>query len=449
METLQFQELIQNRLGLYFGAGKETDLERHVKSAMTEAKITDTRLYFSRLYNETEDSDLWLQLARYLTVGETYFFRDSAQMDALRNHILPRLIQQRRNEHYPTLRLWSAGCSSGEEPYSLAILLRQLLPDIAQWNIIILGTDINLESLAYASKGIYTKNSFRNETPADLRDSYFRPAEKGGYEILPEIRRMVRFNYLNLVSDLYPAASNFTNNLDLIICRNVTIYFQPETTTRIVEKFYRGLLPDGWLVVGHSEPMARIYQGFGARNFQGAVVYQKENQASLPPKLSEPAPIFSSPPISAEPLPTFKNHSEKPVASAREYYEKGKACADQMKWSEAHTWLTRALTMNPLFIEAHYIRALVYMHEGDYDAAIEGLERTLYIDRNFILAYFNIGLIQRQRNNLKEARRAWRIADELLQRLSPDIVLPYSDGMAAGYVMSLLKTYLSEGEQHV
>ena len=177
-----------------------------------------------RLYKQLEqsrtDSPLWDRVISGLTVGETYFMRDSAQFAALRQDILPELIRRRQKER--RLRIWSAGCASGEEPYSLAMVLSELIPDWERWSVLILGTDINKQSLARARQGLYKKWSFRQCDPG-VSGRYFTPQEQR-FQIKPDIARRVSFAYLNLAEDTYPSLITNTCAMDLILCRNVAIY---------------------------------------------------------------------------------------------------------------------------------------------------------------------------------------------------------------------------------
>lgn len=464
-EYALFRDLLIDRIGLYFGEKKRRDLAIHLAAAMKQAAILEPKTYYAKLYIEPLDSALWTNLINRLTVDETYFFRNPAHFTALQKHILPCLIQRRRESGHLVLRLWSAGCATGEEPYSLAVTLLELLPDVDAWSIMILATDINSESLAYAAKGVYGQRSFRNDTPPNLRDRYFRPNGQG-LELLPEVRRMVHFAYLNLVEATYPSAASFTLGVDLIMCRNVTIYFDQATTRQVVGRFHGALADDGWLIVGYSEPLAANYRGFQPCNLDKAVVYQKASMlAALASTSSSPhhhssgtthtstsdQPRHAAMPIS---LQTFGPPSEsarqveaqRPVTqpsaidetSAQSCYEAGKSFADRMQWVEAHEWLARALAHEPLLLEAHFTRALVYERQGDDQAALEALKRTLYIDRDFVLGHFALGVLHHRLGHTGEALRAWRIAQGLLQRIPPDEPLHLGEGLTAGRLSPVL-----------
>ena len=266
--------LIASRTGLVLSSHQFSDISRILDELATSAGVTQPDDLLAFLLVQPETHPLWQRIVHTITVGETYFFRNKPQFDALRSHVLPGLIDARRQSGNKHLRLWSAGSATGEEPYSLAILLRELLPDIETWSISILATDINEEYLAQARRGIFRPRSFRSETPAGLREAWFTD-ELEGVRLKPAVRNMVIFKSLNLVSDVYPAMDNNTTYMDLILCRNVTIYFDRETTRQIAMRFQQALNPGGWLVVGHSEPQAELYQGFISRNFTDTVLYQK------------------------------------------------------------------------------------------------------------------------------------------------------------------------------
>ena len=195
--------------------------------------------------------------------------------------------------------LWSAGCATGEEAYSLAMLLHELIPDLKNWDILILATDINQDSLARARQALYSDWSFRESRAKTSRALYFSPQGRF-YRLCDPIRHMVTFAPLNLIEDNFPSPHNNTVSMDLIICRNVTIYFTEETTRGLVQKFYRGLAQGGWLVVGHADLSLTTYRAFQARSFPNTVMYQKSGEPTSEPvdrAGPEPAPISRTGPL--------------------------------------------------------------------------------------------------------------------------------------------------------
>ena len=469
-DLLRFQHMLKDRTGLHFGQDKQRDLSRRLIGAMQAASVASLEAYNRRLWASALDQAVWADLISRLTVGETYFMRNPAHIAALRTHILPPLIERGRSSGHLVLRLWSAGCATGEEPYSLAIILRELLPDVDNWNIMILATDINRKSLTSAVESIFRERSFRNDTPRGLQERYFEPVERG-WSLDARVRRMVHFAYLNLVEDSYPAVTSFTAGLDLIVCRNVTIYFDQSTTRQIARRFHAALNDEGWLVVGHSEPLGDIYQGFEALNYPGSVIYRKssETQSTVERAPSGRTPIDRSRTLPARhpdhmtapvtPLPPSANngtHGQLPAheaepstgritlddSSAASCYVAGKAFADQMQWRAALEWLERALTLNPLLLEAYFAQGLVYQHEGQDQAALGAFKRVVYIDRTFVLGHFNLGVVYERLGRTKQARRAWSTSHELLQDMAPEEKLSHGDGMTARELSFTLGIYM-------
>ena len=250
----RFHDLILARTGMMFGQRRRDALARGVLEAAQRTGCKNEGEYYCLLLQARTDSELWDALIGAITVGETYFFRDPAQFAALRQHILPDLIARHRDDR--RLRIWSAGCASGEEPYSIALLLHELLPDIAHWNVFILATDINKRALQKAREGRYREWSFRATDPA-IRQRYF--TQRGDdYELAPQGREMVTFAYLNLAEDAYLSLAINTNALDLILCRNVAIYLPEIVILEMAGRFYRCLVPEGWLMVGAAETSSQF-----------------------------------------------------------------------------------------------------------------------------------------------------------------------------------------------
>lgn len=271
---LLFRDLLRNRSGLFYPEHKRDDLEHGLSLVL---KVTGHRS-MAELYSDAlNDDTTWETILAHLTIGETSFFRNKPQFHALRHHIFPEIFGRRTNLR--SIRIWSAGCATGEEPYSIAMLLQDILPDIQSWNISILATDINPNFLLRAREGLYGAWSFR-DTPDDIKDRFFSQ-EGNRWRLLTAIRSMVSFNRINLIETTYPSITNGTSALDMILCRNVTIYFDEQTTRQIVGHFYHALAPGGWLIVGHSEPQASIYHQFEVHNFPNTVVYRKKLDAPL------------------------------------------------------------------------------------------------------------------------------------------------------------------------
>ena len=225
-------------------------------------------------------------LAGHLTVGETYFFRDKTCFDFLERRVFPELLALRRSAgRY--LRILSAGCCSGEEPFSIAVLLSGMMADLKDWNISILGTDINPLFLKKASTGIYGDWSFR-DTPKWVKERFFTRAGDNRFELLPEIRKWVTFTYHNLVEDGDPSPLDATSGMDLILCRNVLMYLTPSHQKDVIRRLKTCLVEGGWLIVSPSEVSDGLFREFEAVSFQGATFY-RNSPKTAPKTLSLPA----------------------------------------------------------------------------------------------------------------------------------------------------------------
>ncbi len=303
-DYLRFSRLVQEYAGLHFPEKRRADLEQGLREAFAASTAPNLNAYYHLLLEPDHGVVHMQRLVNALTIGESHFFRDKGQFDALSRHVLPQIIKRRRSLR--TLRIWSAGCASGEEPYSIAILLRELLPDVDDWAITILGTDINTEALSRARQGLYSEWAFREDRAKQLRLRYFNQSASGRYQLIPEVRRMVTFTQLNLMEDAYPSYQTNTTFMDMIFCRNVTIYFSPSTTRQVVERFYDCLVDEGWLIVGHSEHSLITYGQFQACSYPNTILYQRTARPAAvlpedwdwlsPTPLAEGAPSLRVPP---------------------------------------------------------------------------------------------------------------------------------------------------------
>ncbi|HXC93997.1 MAG TPA: protein-glutamate O-methyltransferase CheR, partial [Geobacteraceae bacterium] len=267
-----FSRFISRTMGLHTKDERLNELAQKVVSISRDFGYEDSEecmLWLMSAPLSREQSDI---LARSLTIGETYFLRDPQSYRVLEEQVLPQIISARRTGE-KCLRIWSAGCSTGEEPYTIAILLSRILPDFDDWNIMLLATDINPVALERGRQGVYGNWSFR-DAPPWLMD-YFRKRKDGRFEIIPAIRKMVRFSYLNLAEESYPSLLNGTNAIDIIFCRNVMLYFEPVLIEKMIVKFHNTLQDGGWLFVSPAEVACRTFDGFSCKRFPGAVAYRK------------------------------------------------------------------------------------------------------------------------------------------------------------------------------
>ncbi len=265
-------QLIANHTGLEIRERDKSGLSEKILSRMKALKLESPDSYYKLLnYSTQESHQEWRNLAALLTNIESYFFRDKDQFTLLKDYIFPELIQRKQDSK--TLRICSAGCSSGEEPYSLAILLKEMIPDLEQWNLMILGIDINQDALQKAKAGVYRPWSFRR-VDVEIVQRYFRQTNNQ-YHLESSIKQMVQFQPLNLINDLLPRSNSEFRDLDLILCRNVFIYFEATAIGKVLNKFYNALQPLGYLITGHAELYGQNLSQFQTKVFPESVVYQR------------------------------------------------------------------------------------------------------------------------------------------------------------------------------
>ncbi len=455
--------LFQTHTGMRVLDGRFDDITRLVGDIMASMRLTSVNDLMLILKNTAFTEPLWQLFIQALTVGETYFFRDQGQIDALRSHILPQLIAERQKTGNKELRLWSAGCASGEEPYSLVMLLHELLPDIEDWRVTVLGTDINLAFLERAKRGVYRASSFRNETPEYVQKRWFR-LTPDGYQLDQAIHDRVTFVPLNLMNSGFPPFDYFTMNMDLIVCRNVTIYFDQATMRDVVGRLYQALNDRGRLMVGHSELSTTIYRAFSTRSYERVVYYQKvaasQNQRDtvsalpssadrLPKPTARPAVV---PPPSPKPASKpATTPAPRPLTSAEETQVRGlevvwsraKEAADREKWDEALAHLTQVETHHMFRPEFYYLRGLVQMAAENADEALWAWRQALYCDPAFALAHYNLGELFEQREEYKAAARHWHQALVAIADLEPQQRLLFSEDLTVEMLRGLLTYRLS------
>jgi len=272
MTPEQFERLrgiIYERSGIHFQDAKKYVLESRLARRLAELEMTTFDEYIMFLTIGPYRNDEFQEMFNRITINETSFFRNEPQLTVFETHVLPQLLEARSREK--RLRIWSAACSSGEEPYTLAVLLhRSLGVRLSDWRIEILGTDISEKALQVAESGKYTSYAVRS-TPALVLNRYFRK-EGGEYHLDEDIRSMVSFEKHNLKDRL---GAKRHGTWDVIFCRNVMIYFDEPMKRQVVETFADQLAPDGWLFIGHSETLRGLDDRFQAVNIPQGFCYQK------------------------------------------------------------------------------------------------------------------------------------------------------------------------------
>jgi chemotaxis protein methyltransferase CheR len=447
---------LTEQVGLRLSGTGWQDFEARLQAAANDVKAVDTHTFIDEILTTPFAKSTTQALARHFTVGETYFFRDQAGCAALTNHLLPDLLRRKAADHRQ-LRIWSAGCCTGEEAYSIAILLDHLLPDQKEWNIVITATDINEDFLQIARKGIYNEWSFRG-TPTWVREKYFKKNRNGAFELSPAIRQRVTFSYLNLADDNYPSSANDFNNIDFIFCRNVLMYFSPEHVRSIVDKFYATLRAGGFLSVSPAETSTAVFNRYLTVNYPGSIFYQRQPSASnkpvypapkkLPPTMvkvvrPQPASIKAK---KAQAIHAANTASAIPSSAAPvntgEALRAARVCANQGKLDEAIKWCAKAIAADKLNPACQYLLAMVEQERGMQQAAIQALQRTLYLDQYFVLAHFALASLRLAEGRSTAAHRHLTAVRQLLKDRPAEDELPESDGLTASELDNIAASLL-------
>lgn len=451
------RNLIANRIGLLVHENEQhsASLQKVVTERVSSLNLSGIEEYCQFL--EADNSDLRQEreiLASLLTTGETYFFRDSGQQALLQNRILPELLEHRKAER--TLRIWSAACSSGEEAYSMAIMLDELMTDQSQWNILILGTDISHSAIKRARQGIYTEWSFRSMSN-ERRQRYFHQY-KNTWELDEAIRRRVTFKPGDLIADEFPTGSDL-HDMDLILCRNAFIYMSAMAVSHVADKFTERLVEGGMLLVGHGELYAHHLGKLRTRVFPESIVYQKvstpfimpapgllaEASQSIPEeKQSAVLPIIRPPPIPAVP-PAHLAVAEIRKTTADSKMQQAWEDANQGRRDSAEKSCREMAAENPLVAEPQYLLAMLAQERGDFEAAKNHLKHVIYLDSLFIAAYLDLGDLYEREGDSGRSRTMRATACKLLKTLPGDAQVRFYGASSASAVLEYAEHLLVNG----
>ena len=429
----QFAEFVAAHLGLHFPAERWPDLRRGIRNATPEFGYADDEQCVRWLMAAPLTRRQIEILAGNLTVGETYFFREKRMFEILAEHILPTLVQARRNGERH-LRFWSAACCTGEEAYSLAIVLRRAIPDLKAWQVTILATDVNPRFLHKASAGVFGEWSFR-DAPVWLKSQYFHGVEPGRYVILPEIRQMVQFEHLNLAEDSYPSLLTDTNAMDVIFCRNVLMYFVPAQAQRVLAQMSCCLVDGGWLALSATETFGTASRRFTSVSFDGAIVYRKTTRPPVQPVQPVPSEVPEVPEVPVTPVAPLE---------AQEMIRLARELANQGRLAEALALAGKLVLAEKLNPVAHYLQAMILQEQEAKPKAAEALRRAIYLNHDFVIAHFALGNLARGAGRLQEADKHFANAAQLLERLRQDDILPESEGMTAGRLAEIINAIRDE-----
>jgi len=491
----KLRELVEAETGMDLSGNRRFRLQDAVEKVLSAHNLPQR---LEHIFADPDHHGIFLEhLTAQLTVGKTFFFRNEYHFRALAEHVIPQILQE--DDRKKEIRIWTAGCSTGEEPYSLAILLDQILSgngtnsqsianQTSPWHISILATDLNPEFLDRARRGRYRDWSFRG-TDVHLNRRYF-VTEGNEYCLVPRIRELVRFGYLNLVKDAYPSPLNGTLGLDLIVFRNVAIYLKADVVEAIIDRFHSALRPGGWLLLGETELNMVASKRFEVQRLDRAIFYRKKHgPAGLDEQLSpiSPSSVLLQPwQPSAKTTPRtrgiVKQTPTKPSTSvaqrpsrtpslwervehhlSRHEFAEAEGIIDTVsvpkdraaarlryvlhlvgcaEIQRARDMLEKCLEEEPLRVETHLLKASLAEEAGDPAQAERAYRRALYLDRRCAIAHFHLALVQQERDDLDGSRRSLQTVLDLTRNCDPNELAEHSDGVCYGRLREMAEMIL-------
>jgi chemotaxis protein methyltransferase CheR len=478
-ELTLVREIIVSWFGLNFPVDRWGILRHRLGSAAEEFGFKDFPRFTQWLLSSELNIDHVKKLASHLTVGETYFWREEQVFNALAGSILPDIIGAKKMDE-KSIRIWCAGCSTGEEPYSVAMALHRTIPKINEWDISILATDIDHTALAKAKTGIYREWSFRN-APDWLKTKYFHRVDNQKYEIIPEIKKMVTFSDFNLTNDNFLSTVCENNKIDIIFCRNVLMYFTDEWVTRITDNFFHSLKDEGWFFVSSCELSLLLNSQFKVVNFPGALLYRKGKNGSsrplsviddentgvinlpdthnfmpyLPVEKSEclkvetdefnparmtdviqsegPSTLYHK--LSAVEAQLIDSLPSEPTITDKIFNIR--LLADKGFLSESLSLCNDTIALEKLSSGLYFLRASILQELDKVSEAINSLKKAIYIDPDYVIGHFTIGNLYTRQGNHKTANRYYKNVLDLLGRHTSNDILPESEGLSVNYLREM------------
>jgi len=475
--------MIADTFGWEFPSNRRNDLIRGLMATAQDLGIQPASEAILTWLTHTNWNPGTLEiLVSHLTIGETYFFREKPGLEHFTGTIIPKILSERRGKNQE-IRIWCAGCCTGEEPYTLAVLLHETIPDISQWKITLIASDINPQFLLRARNGHYNQWSFR-ETPQALKNKYFTTTGKG-WKVNDEIQKMVTFLELNLAKDHYPSTTNNLHDFDVIFCRNVLMYFTANQIKRISNRFYRAVNENGWLITSAVEINDDYFSDFTCHHSEKGSFYQK--LTLIKPVSSAPLKVTVTHPKMARPKavvriktpekidkrlseqvkkPAKVNHAKdlsindlNRLVDQGNYQEflkvyqtmdkkamwqpevmmlKIKSLASLGQLTEARQAGEELLSQDSADVRSYYLMASICLDENDPAQAETMLKRALYLDPNHLMSHFLLGNLYNRQGKKQLSERHFRNARTILASYDQNQIVPESEGLTAGRILSMI-----------
>ncbi len=425
------RDYLASRAGLVFDHSRRAGLSAVVLERMHATSTVSVDAYL-RLVDAPKGAEERQRLLDAVTVQETYFFRNPPQMEALRRRILPELLRRSAGRDRP-LTIWSAGCSTGEEAYTLAMLLLELSPMLGiHSEARIVGTDVSARALDAARRGVYTGRAVET-APSMLRDRWFEPTGGGALAVRDEVRRLVDLRLHNLVTESPPFGAG---EVDLIVCRNVTIYFARDTTRNLVGGFHDVLAEGGYLLLGHSETLWQVSDAFTLVPVGDAFVYRRSHDArvAMGPAGQAPRPVRLRRPKS---LPKPIARLVAPSGAAPIGLDAARVALAKGEYAEAVQAAEAAVAADPLSAEGYVVLGNALSTLGRDGDALLPLRKAVYLDPDAGHAHFMLASSLARLGQHGAAAVSYRAAAASLELVEPASVAAMLDGRAVSDLVHL------------
>ncbi len=481
-------------IGFDLSNERSDNLEKKISSVVSDLNLKGLSSLYSELSEPKISQKVIISIARHFTIGETYFFRDPYLMKALEKELIF-LIDKKKNTDN-RIRIWSAGSSSGEEIYSIMIILDRLLADPENWEIYLLGTDINTDAINKAKTGIYSSWSFRSDK--NLPNSkYFNSCGNEKFELAANYRNRVRFHFLNFIDGVYPSAIDNIYEFDIIICRNVLMYFSDEVRVNVIKKLRECLSIDGFLCVSPTESIHPYFKNFSKVSHDNVTLYRKRSTTEVEfqnyimnnvssTNSKRKITRRSTQPIKPRNLDHLKSRisqtNKKPVTPAKddlkdealknkikslydrskygevesviekagekenidgkvwEYYIK--ACAIQRKNDKALKKLNEMIEKDRINPEYYYLLGNLFFEIRKTEEAFEAYQKASYLDEEHIQTLIAVGNIYFSRGLIAKAIKHLETAKYLLVDLPSVKIIDEVDNITAGELLNVTESIL-------
>ena len=460
-EFKRFRDYIHQHSGIYLEEQKTDSLRISLITRATRFSFPSLDEYFKLL---TTDEDEFKELLNLVTINETSFFRFPQQFEAMRKFVIPEIIESKSVSN-KQFRVWSAGCSTGEEPYTIAMTLLDSGIEGLGYRMEVLGTDVSTNALMRAKDAVYPSRALHN-IPQSVSSRFFEATPKG-HRVSERARKLVTLQYHNLIQEPYPLA--LMGNWDIIFCRNVTIYFRLDSTRRVVQNYYDSLNPGGYLFIGHSETLTSISDKFEPVEVGGVFLYRKSKHKTFafndvlqerererrqarsrragepstgtrrstsspqrPQRTLVPSARAAAADAAREPEVDVREMLDVAIAAARAgepaavlaavervlsedsdcaeaYLLAAHAHADTGNLDAAFGECHKALAIDPLLAGARYVLGMIHLRRGEHMEALSEFKRTIYTDSGFVLAHLNLANLYRAQGAMEDACREYEL----------------------------------------